>query len=168
MGMTLIEHIEVGVGGAASIEFTGIPQDGVDLVVKLSPRAANGLFNMTFNSDTAANYGYISLQGTDTAASSLSSNPQSYIRFRGVTETTQTANTFGSASVLISNYTSSANKSVSIDGVSEHNGETGTSYRNIVAGSYTTTSGITSISWSANAGTIAEYSTASLYKITAD
>jgi hypothetical protein len=38
MGYQLIEHIEVGSGGAASIEFTGIPQDGVDLVLLASLR----------------------------------------------------------------------------------------------------------------------------------
>jgi hypothetical protein len=167
MAYTLIETVTVGSGGASSIEFTGIAEEaGADLVVRLSSRAANGLYNMTFNSDTAANYAYKILRGTDTVASSIGSDAQSYIRFYGVTETTQTANTFGSVEILISNYASSADKSVSIDGVSEHNGETGTSYRNIAAGKYTTSSAITSISFSANGGTISEHSTASLYLVT--
>ena len=38
MGMQLIEHIEVGSGGAASIEFTGIDQTGQDLLLKVSSR----------------------------------------------------------------------------------------------------------------------------------
>jgi hypothetical protein len=163
--MTLIETITVGSGGAASIEFTGIPQDGVDLLVLVSNRASNINQNLTFNSDTAGNYDWINLRGTDTLASSQSGSSASYIKFYAATETTQTANTFGSASILISNYTSATSKSVSIDGASEHNGGTGTSYRNIVAGSYTTTSAITSLAWNANGGTTAEHSTASLYII---
>jgi hypothetical protein len=35
MGYQLIETIEVGSGGAASIEFTSIPQDGVQFLTTL-------------------------------------------------------------------------------------------------------------------------------------
>jgi hypothetical protein len=78
-----------------------------------------------------------------------------------------TANTFGSASLTISNYTSSQNKSISSDSVSENNGTVG--YQQIAAMSFTSSSAITSltvVSYSTN--NLLEYSTASLYKITAD
>ena len=38
MSMTVIEHIEVGSGGAAEIEFDAIPADYTDLMILLSSR----------------------------------------------------------------------------------------------------------------------------------
>jgi len=166
MTMTLVETITVGSGGVSSIDFTNIPQEaGADLMILYSGRASNLIEKLTFNSDTANNYKYKMLKGSDTAASNNGEDAASSITFRSSTELGQTANTFGNASILISNYTSTTTKSVSIDAVSEHNGEVGTSYRNIVAGSYTTTSPITSISWNSNGGTTFEHTTASLYII---
>ena len=40
MGMQLIETIEVGGSNVSSLAFTGIPQDGVDLVCLLSTRGS--------------------------------------------------------------------------------------------------------------------------------
>ena len=48
MGMTLIETVEVGAGGASSIQFDSIPQDGIDLVIRMSARnevGAGGLLH---------------------------------------------------------------------------------------------------------------------------
>jgi hypothetical protein len=165
MGMQLIETIEVGSGGAASIEFTGIPQDGVDLVVLMSARGGNHLTDLSFNADTGTNYTYILLQGTGSTASANGSTSEA-IRFYGITEDSRTANTFSNAEIRIINYTSTTAKSVSIDGVTENNATF--AIMAIVAGAYSGTSAITSVKLASNGDVLDQYSTASLYMITAD
>jgi hypothetical protein len=165
MGYQLIEHIEVGSGGASSIEFTGIPQDGVDLLVLMSARGGNELTDLSFNSDTGTAYTYVNLKGTGSTASSQSSSSEA-IRFYGITEDSRTANTFSNAEIRISNYTSTTAKSVSIDGVTENNATYG--IMAIVAGQYSGTSAITSLKLASNGDVLDQYSTASLYMITAD
>ena len=164
MGMQLIETIEVGSGGTASIEFTSIPQDGVDLQVVLSGRSTNGnnYFGLQFNNDTGSNYNYTLLSGTGTAALSAAVTSGSFLRIYSG-DSDYTANTFGNSSAYISNYTSNSAKSYSTDGVNENNSTAG--IQNLGAGSWTGTSAITSLKIF---GAIAQYSTASLYKITAD
>jgi len=165
MGYQLIETIEVGAGGAASIEFTGIPQDGVDLAVLMSARGGNQLTDLSFNADTGTNYTYKMLQGTGSAATSNGSTSEA-IRFYAITEDSRTANTFSNAEIRISNYTSATAKSVSIDGVTENNATY--AIMAIAAGSYSGTSAITSLKLASNGDVLDQYSTASLYKITAD
>jgi hypothetical protein len=168
MGYQLIETIEVGSGGAASIEFTGIPQDGVDLVVLASLRNTIGTdirgINLYFNSDTGSNYSYLSLKGDGSAASS-SNGTATALEVGWMPGATTTANTFGSAKIYISNYTSGTAKSTSSDAVTENNGTT--AYASLFANSWSGTAAITSITIDSS-GDIEEYSTASLYKITAD
>tara|TARA_R110000803_G_scaffold80014_2_gene145745 strand:+ start:383 stop:883 length:501 start_codon:yes stop_codon:yes gene_type:complete len=166
MGYQLIETIEVGVGGAASIEFTGIPQDGVDLVILASAGVGTGgPIQMRLNGDSGSNYNYKNLRGNGGIASSTGTS-QTEMEI-GLGESSD-ANTVGSYSVYISNYTSSIAKSVSCDAVGE--GNVASAYKVITAGNYTGTSPVTSAllkSW--NVGyPFEEYSTFSLYKITAD
>jgi hypothetical protein len=167
MGYQLIEHIEVGSGGAASIEFTGIPQDGVDLVLLASLRtdATGDLASISTKlNGVGTGYNLIRLYGSGSSVNSDALALNLPIFTDG---NAPTANTFGSASLTISNYTSSQNKSISSDSVSENNGTVG--YQQIAAMSFTSSSAITSltvVSYSAN--NLLEYSTASLYMITAD
>ena len=166
MGYQLVETITVGAGGAASIEFTSIPQDGVDLVLVYSLRGTATLITgatVNLNSDTTnANYAGIELTGNgSTASSGVSVRPFVYI-----TDATYTSNTFASGQSYISNYTSSAAKSVSTEGVSENNATT--AYQQLHASSYTPTTAITSIRVSSSRLNLDVGSTASLYKITAD
>ncbi len=76
--MQLIETIEVGAGGAASIEFTSIPQDGVDLLLMVSARTDRNVgadvVGAQFNSDTTAgNYSVKALGGNVSTAFSVAS-----------------------------------------------------------------------------------------------
>tara|TARA_R110000764_G_scaffold223029_1_gene311822 strand:+ start:710 stop:1198 length:489 start_codon:yes stop_codon:yes gene_type:complete len=162
MGYQLIETIEVGSGGAASIEFTGIPQDGVDLVCVFSERhSTDGNTRLTFNGSSSG-YQQIRLYGTGTSASTDTySGVFIYAEDQGASTT---ANTFGSAQVYVSNYTSSVAKSVSVELVTENNATAADQY--LIAGSWSGTA-ITSLSVAASSGFV-QYSTASLYKITAD
>lgn len=162
MTMTLVSTVTVGAGGAASIEFTGIPQTGQDLMVVLSGRVtaavvAADLFFYINNSNT----GVVRwLRGTGSVAESKNYTNTLDV-WSGTNGASSTTNTFSSASYYFSNYTSTTTKSFSIDQVTENNATE--SYQNIVAGSFATSSPITALKFAD--GTYAQYSTASLYTI---
>jgi hypothetical protein len=160
MGYQLIETVIVGSGGAASIEFTGIPQDGVDLQILVSARTTATDYGMLvrFNGDTT-NVTSAVLRGEGSSADSTTFNGLN----GAMSKSDQTANTFGNASVYISNYTSGAAKSFSADGVNENNATAANQV--LSANSWSGTSAITSVTISNPSGNLAQYSTASLYKI---
>jgi len=169
MGMQLIETIEVGSGGAASIEFTSIPQDGVDLLLQLSSANTGTVSRIIygqFNSDTSNNYAWIYLQGDGASVASSASTPENQFWFGRNSGGNAPANTFGNSSLYVSNYTSSSAKSLSVDAVDENNGTT--AYQYLAGNSWAGTSAITSIKIYCSSNSFAQYSTASLYKITAD
>lgn len=155
MAMELVAHYEVGAGGAASIEFTSIPQDGVDLLVVCSTRATDAL--VATNLTISFNQG--SYSGKELLGNGSSVSSSNNLRGR-MSAANATANTFGSNQIYISNYTASANHSLSWDGVSENNGTEAS--QTIVAGLHTSSSPITSLTLLDN---FVQYSTASLYKI---
>ena len=150
------------------MEFTGIPQDGVDLVLKFSGRGSiasvSRFINVLFNGDTGVNYSYMRLRGDGSAVTSASDATKSRLEIGLMTAGSATANTFGSCQTYISNYTSSTVKSVSTDVVTENNATE--AYAQVVANTWDGAA-ITSINISTS-GNIDQYSTASLYKITAD
>jgi hypothetical protein len=162
--MTLVSTVTVGAGGAASIDFTGIPQTGTDLVVVLSGRLSGGSFSdaaqMQFNSDTATNYSSRDLRGDGSGATSANISALNRIMIQ-VAADTATSNTFGNAQVYITNYTSSVAKSVSVDNVTENNATAARA--DIRAARWSGTAAITSLKIN---GSFMQYSTASLYKIT--
>jgi len=160
---TLLETITVGAAEAASVTFNSIPQTGyTDLVVKVSTRSATSNFDyfLRFNGVTT-NYSDRWLYGNGTAAASIT-NSGIYIEGnRG----TWTANTFSNTEVYIPNYTSANYKSVSVDTVTENNAADATAL--ITAGLWSNTAAITSIAVFPGAGNIAQYSTFSLYGVSA-
>ena len=158
----LIETITVGVGGAASIEFTSIPQTYTDLLVKVSLRSDenNATAKLEFNA-SSLNLTQRFLQGSGSAASSgfsstlinVMENPSS-----------ATANVFSSNEVYVPNYTGSTYKSVSVDGVTEKNATD--AYARLLAGLWSNTAAITSLKITCTAaGDFVQYSSASLYGI---
>jgi hypothetical protein len=161
--MALVSTVTVGAGGAASIEFTSIPQTGTDLLVLVSARVtaatiASDLFFYINNSNT----GVVRwLQGTG-SASRTNFYTNSLNVWAGTNGASSTSNTFSNASYYFPNYTSTTNKSFSIDNVAENNATE--AYQVIVAGSFATSSPITQLKFVD--GTYAQYSTASLYTIT--
>ena len=166
MAYELIETIEVGAGGASSIEWTGIPQDGVDLVCVLSSRnTSNGdLVGIHFNGTSGfTNYAGISLYGNGASVSSTSGN----INYTtAVNASSTTANTFSNSSWHISNYTISQAKSISSDSVVEENVSSSSDLaQTISAMSWSITDPITALKLSPFSNNFAQYSTASLYKI---
>lgn len=168
--MTHIETVTVGSGGAASITFMSvgdIPSEYTDLVLKLSLRdtgdVGTAFFYIQFNSATT-NYSSRLLRGSGSAVSSTTNTSSTSLRGR-ISPNDATANTFGSSEVYIPNYRSSVAKSVSIDSVQEENNTE--SWQTITAGLWNDTSAITSIQIFAGNSNLAQYSSASLYGITA-
>ena len=166
MGMQLIETIEVGAGGASSIEFTSIPQDGVDLLLLVSLRSSGGssINYFELNGDTTSS-NYVSRMLTGNGA-----NVYSYTLNKNMVLTNyvpDTANTFGNQSIYLSNYADSSNyQSISLDASNENNG-TYVAGNAITAGIWNNNAAVTSIKLQSQ-GSWVQYSTASLYKITPD
>ena len=156
----LIAAITVGSGGAASMDFTSIPSTYTDLVVKLSGRATSaGVFadtRITLNSTVGSSK---MLEGSGSSAASY---PVSWI-YAPQDGDTATANTFGNAELYIPNYTSTNNKSISVDSVLESNATT--AYSVFGAGLVTLTAAVTSIQIYTTSQTWKQYSTAYLYGI---
>jgi hypothetical protein len=167
---TFISSVTVGSGGAANIEFTSIPATYTDLVVLLSVRSTrtsdyrDELF-IRFNSDSGNNYSVRNLIGAGSSAGSGSSLTTNYLK-RGTAPTdTATTSTFSNNIIYIPNYTSSNQKSVSTDEVTENNSSTN-NYLESRAGLWTGTSAITSITFTFEVGpNFAQHSTAYLYGI---
>lgn len=166
MGMVHVETVEVGSGGATSIEFTSIPQDGVDLVLQMSLRNERAYFLdpvQVYTNGVFAMSG-LSLYADGTyGVSSFSDNTLFTVGAN------TTSGTFGSIQVYISNYTASANHSYSIENVVENNSSTDWSLK-IQAAKDNLTTGLTALRFEEPGGTdkFVQYSSISLYKITAD
>jgi len=163
MTMTLIESKTL-LSAAASIEFTSIPQDGTDLVVLFSLRITTSGYDATpwvIGNLSLNGVGVSSarqLFGTGSASGSDTNTAGAF-----AVDTNGTTNTFSSGQWYIPNYTSSNNKSSSIDVVTENNG---TSALQIIwAGITNTTSPVTTLGISFT-DTYAIGTTISLYKVT--
>jgi hypothetical protein len=162
--MILIASSTVGSGGAASIDFTSIPQTYTDLKLVYSIRgtAASNYIgtNISLNgTSTSVNWLRKQLEGGDGAANSYSLTSSSAGYFPGAS---MTASTFGSAELYFPNYTNSNYKSISLDSVGEGNSSTSV-YQDLIAELWSNTAAITSIS--IGPGTFAQYSTAYLYGV---
>jgi len=165
--LVLLERITVGAAGTSSVTFNNIPQTGyTDLVVKFSARNSDTggtSFNTQFNSDTGSNYKYLWARGTGSSAGSANGTTTS-LQFV-IDSSTDTANSFGNGEFYIPNYTGSNQKSVSTDAVNENNATGATAY--LYAGLWTGTSAITSMTLTSTAGNFVQYSTFSLYGVSA-
>ena len=164
MTMILVETKTLGTA-AASIEFTSIPQDATDLVLLWSGRSSIDTIEwyLRFNSDSGSNYTIRNLRGSGSTVLS-SSGTYTGLLFNGLNASSQTANTFGNVQVYIPNYTGSTQKSVSGDEVEENNATQ--AFQNLVAGIWTGTSAITTLTITNAGGNFVAGSMASLYKIT--
>ena len=166
MAMTKVSEVTVGSGGAASIEFTSIPQTGKDLLVLLSARdtgSIGGAAFLYFNGNTSSsNYSYRHLNGSGSAATSTNFSGDAWYLWRAALSLSgDTASTFGNALAYISNYTSATAKSISSDGVTENNATA--AKQSIGAGLWNQTAAITAIGLLAEGANFAQNSTASLY-----
>jgi hypothetical protein len=157
--------------GAATINFTNIPQNYTDLVMKLSLRQDTTNFGsgitMTFNSNTSSLYSMRSLRG-DPSSSSASSASETNLTstFVGVTQM-NTASTFTNMEMYIPNYASTTTaKSVSIDEVTEANQTEARLY--LIANLWNSLVAINQVTLTATSFNFVQHSTATLYGVKAE
>ena len=161
----LLETIQL-TQSAASVTFDNIPQTGyTDLKIVAGARS---------NRSSQGDYILLSFNGTTTSysakiieGSGSSVGNDTTARCAGIMNSaTSTGNVFGNNEIYIPNYTSSNYKSYSADGVSENNATD--AYQDLVAGLWSNTAAITSVTLSPNVGTSFDtYSTFSLYGVAA-
>lgn len=165
----LLEKITVGAAGASSVTFSGIPQTGyTDLVIKYSARSndTDSTVSLYFNGvNTGTSYSMRNLFGTGSSVLSETFSSQAkMVRAGYKTQSNRTASTFSSSEIYIPNYAGSNYKSISVDATEENNA-TG-SYMGFVAGLWSNTAAITSITLEHDtATTFAQYSTFYLYGV---
>lgn len=164
---TLISSVTVGSGGAASIDFTSIPGTYTDLILVLSLRGSYsttyGLDNIYITTNSSiTNINAKRLYGNGASASS--EGWTNYFAAGYINGSGTTANTFSNNQIYFPNYSGTTNKTFSHDGVSETNATN--TYQELIAGVINTTSAITSLKLTQNAGTFVQYSTAYLYGLT--
>ena len=158
--MEKIQTVTVPAGGQAAIQFTSIPATYDDLKIVISGRSsstpAEGMY-IAFNGSTSNFTGrYLIGDGANASSGVLARYVGSIFGAVG------TASTFNNTEIYIPNYRTSANKSFSVDNVAENNATT--AYGNLIAGLWSDSSAITSISITC-AGFL-QHSTATLYGIT--
>lgn len=163
----IIQTVTVGAGGAASIDFSSIPQTYTDLKILLSGRT-------NANDGSSGQWTYINFNGATTnnsvrvlygAGSSVgqlaATSPTPYGAY--VNPSNFTSSVFSNTEIYIPNYTSANNKSYSVDSASETNATV--AYSNFTAGLWSSSAAITSIQLTPAGGTFVQYSLASLYGI---
>jgi hypothetical protein len=166
----LISKVTVGSGGAANISFTSIPQTYTDLCLVFSARADATIGDPYYNCylltnafplDGGADTRYLLGNGSSASSASDGNN----ILLLGITSSGATASTFGNTSAYFTNYASTTiNKSVSIDQVSENNATASAAM--LSAGLFPANDAITSITIETfSTGNFVQYSTAYLYGI---
>jgi hypothetical protein len=160
-----IQSVTVTGATAANMEFTNIPGTFDDIVVLISARTNRTVYVgdallASFNGSTS-NFTGRYLIGDGSSVSSGTDVP----RYFGAAPTSAaTTSTFGNVLVYIPNYAGSTNKSFSVDSVTEHNGTDG--YQTLIAGLWSNTAAITSITITPNIGTaLLQHSSATLYGI---
>jgi hypothetical protein len=166
--MSVIETITVGSGGAATLSWTNIPQTFDDLLIVSSLRGniLGGILLNSSNANTVSRH----LFGSGSSVSSAAYLSFSYNIFKTVNRGADTSNTFGSSSIYIPSYKSSATKSLSIDSVRENNATSADQW--ITAAIWANSAAInavsiTSLDSNVNAsGVFEQHSTATLYGIT--
>lgn len=146
-----------------TVTFSSIPSTYTDLAIFVSGRCTisdnfRGSY-ISFNSSTS-NFTGIYLQG----AGSGNGVSGSLARYVGANPAaTATANTFGNKWIYIPNYAGSNNKSFSVDSVAENNATA--AFDELMAGLWSNTAAITSISFAHDSNDYATGSTFYLYGI---
>jgi hypothetical protein len=166
--MIPISTVTVGSGGAASIDFTGIPQTYTDLILKISARStsSSGDCRIELNGSGGTAYSGRVLYGDGSAAASASNTGAALMSWGAgaINRSTTTSSTFANTDVYIPNYTSSNNKSVSTDSVEENNATQ--AYSQLAASLWANSAPITSIKLTpSGSGNFVQYSSATLYGI---
>lgn len=164
MTMSLIQTVTVGVGGAESIQFTSIPQDGTDLLVLASLRSTHNVSAaqvVYFLPAFSGSSGRRVLKAIDTTVSSGTT----LASLAAAVPVAQSRSlVFGNTSLYIANYSINSRRktghlanTATLNSTSNHSG---------MDTYHFTTDAITSFLINLPTGSLAQGSTVSLYKIT--
>jgi hypothetical protein len=161
-----IASVTVGSGGATSIDFTSIPGTFTDLLFLLSTRQSPASVQDTtwikdINGVTGSFTDKVLRGDGSSVASFIPSETPLYIGQSPCANATSGA--FANHLIYIPNYTSSNNKSISIDSAQETFASA--AYIGFTAGLWSNSAAITSIKFEPNSGSFVEHSTATLYGI---
>jgi hypothetical protein len=164
--LTLIQKITVGATVSSGVTFSNIPQGYSDLKIFGSVRSNVGnpgdFIYLYLNNPGTGAYTQRFLRGDGSSASS-GNNSVSYYPLQFINGGGSTANTFGNFEIYIPNYTSSNQKSFSVDILSENNATT--AYADIQAGLWNQTAAVTGITLNSGSGNFVQHSTFYLYGI---
>jgi hypothetical protein len=166
MTYNLISTQTVGAGGASSIDFNSIPQTYTDLLLVVSMRTSGANVyedgRIRINGSSANIYTERMLYGNGSVANTASTTNTQF-NWSAVNGGTSTSNTFNNVQLYFSNYAGSTNKPMMNETVIENNGTSTMMMAH--TGLWASTAAITSLSYYPSAGTVQQYSTASLYGI---
>lgn len=166
-----ISTVTVGAGGTGTITFSSIPSTYTHLQIRAfghTNRSTGGVADGTrfnFNSDSGSNYTGHSLEGNGTSASSFAEGTsQTKTMAYGLAGNNSSASTFGAFIVDILDYANTSKyKTTRVFAGTDNNGS-GSVY--FSSGLWMSTSAITSIVLTPNAGTLFnQYSSFALYGI---
>lgn len=163
----LIQTVTVGSGGAASIDFTSIPQTFTDLLIVYSARTsyvANSAGLGIIPNGTE----YPNLErGLYGSGSSVISTTGAYRTIGVIPGANYTASTFGNGSIYVANYAvAGISKVFSGDSVTENNATAANQALLTVRTANTNAISSLSIADSTSGANLIQYTTASLYGIT--
>lgn len=166
--MQLIQNVTVGSGGAASIAFTSIPATFTDLLLVTSLRDNTGSTGwenaFIYPNNSSSNMVSKFLFGWGSGNVGSGTNTPAVI-YHQTGRGGNTANTFSSSNVYFCNYASSTTKSMSADTSVERNDIAGINA--ITSAIWSDNTPISSLYITAATGLFVQYSSASLYGITA-
>jgi hypothetical protein len=171
---TVIDHTEL-TGDTASWTESSIPSSYDHLYLVMSTRTKTGYTTDTLNLqvgngsiDTGTNYSDTRLYATGTSVSSSRSTGYVYLTNIHTAALNTTADTFGSATVWIPNYTNTTGFKAFLISVGKENASTGAGewYAQVEAGLWSSTSAITDIKVYSTGGDLVQYSTFTLYGVT--
>ena len=146
--------------GVASIEFTNISQSFDDLVCLFSVRTTGGDFPSGYFELNSSTTSFTTRNLWGSAAAALSDTTARWLGY--LNGNSQTASTFSSIQMYLPSYASGNNKSISVETVSETNGNT--AYMNMASHLWSSSSAITAIKITSTSN-FAQFSTATLYGI---
>jgi hypothetical protein len=159
--MTKLATVTVS-SSVASATFNNIPQNYTDLVILVSVRTTASeevsSLNMSLNGSSSLFTGqYHVTNGGGTFAGSASG----WVAYSN--GATSTANIFGNSEITISDYSTNSYKTVMSDSTQENNGST--AYMGFLSNVFTSTSPVTSVVITPQTGSLAQFSTITLYGV---
>ena len=155
----LIKTVTVGSGGASSISFTSIPQNFTDLIVMTSTRNTTSADQIIGSVNGNLGTSYRAFFGDGTAANGTFVGGWMAIQ----STSANSATVFGNGYFYYPNYALTQAKFGSFHACSETNGAN--PYITIVAGYWSSTTAITTLSFAPQSSNFVEYSSMSLYGI---